>query len=238
MLYALEKTHRASALDFDISLTTEHTGEFDQGSVLIEILGPRPVLAGKGPGSADLKGRPITTNSISAVIRLSRNGDPLALLTGDIDEVGLLNLIEDERDLRCFLMVFPHHGGRPGDGEPASFAERLSRLASPSVVVFSIGRNKTNGPRPEIVEAVRKTSASVRIACTQLSKHCAVTLPTSAEPHFSTKHGEGKMRGCSCAGTILLVHDDGPSVAAPDANTHEDFIRRYAPNALCRRAIV
>ena len=87
------------------SLTTKDTGKFDIGPVHVEILAPGPYLALKGPGSADRRNRAITSNSISAVIRLSSGGKPILLLAGDIDQVGFENMLDDSQDLSplpCF----------------------------------------------------------------------------------------------------------------------------------------
>ena len=45
-----------------------------KAEVAIEILAPSAYLAGKGPKSEDRQGRRITTNSVSAVIKLSFKG--------------------------------------------------------------------------------------------------------------------------------------------------------------------
>ena len=47
-----------------------------------------------GPGGTDLKGRRLTSNSMSVVARISYQSIPRLLLAGDIDAVGLENLLE------------------------------------------------------------------------------------------------------------------------------------------------
>ena len=131
LLYELNRANNANELQFEISLTHNRSGEFDQGAVNIEILGPSKYLAGKGPGSKDKKGRKITTNSISAVIRLSKDKNPIALLPGDLDEVGLTDLIGSGVNLNAPLVVFPHHGGRAGSTNMAEFARKLCTQVSP-----------------------------------------------------------------------------------------------------------
>jgi competence protein ComEC len=72
LLSELEGLQARQAIEFEVSLTVAHSGRFDSAGTQIEILAPGPYLAGKGPGSLDHNGKRITTNSISAVIRLGR----------------------------------------------------------------------------------------------------------------------------------------------------------------------
>ena len=114
LLYELNHLDQEGSLDFQPSLTREDSGAYDQGSVEIRVLAPNKYLAGKGPGSRDRRGRRIRTNTLSAVLRLSEGGKPLALFPGDLDEIGLANLDCPAEDLNAPLLVFPHHGGRVG----------------------------------------------------------------------------------------------------------------------------
>jgi beta-lactamase superfamily II metal-dependent hydrolase len=127
-------------------------------------------LAALSPGSKDSKDRTLTTNSISAVIRLSHNGKHVALLPGDIDEIGLDNLLEDTESLQAWLMVFPHHGGKPGTGNVKAFTNRLCQSVKPESVIFSIGDNAKHFPTPLVVETVAESLENVRMFSTRSSE--------------------------------------------------------------------
>jgi len=233
LLYELNRANNANELQFEISLTHNRSGEFDQGAVNIEILGPSKYLAGKGPGSKDKKGRKITTNSISAVIRLSKDKNPIALLPGDLDEVGLTDLIGSGVNLNAPLVVFPHHGGRAGSTNMTEFARKLCAQVSPKMVIFSNGRGQRGTPIPEVVEAIRQRVPFIRIACTQLSEHCAKSLPPSLFTHLNNVFSAGRESNKCCAGTIVIALDSVDTIF-PDYDAHQEFIKLAAPTALCR----
>ena len=110
LAYLLDEENKAEHIRFEIGLTTNHSDQFSTASIAMEILAPSPGIAMKGAGSYDHKGRKLTSNTMSAVVRLLREGAPLVLLPGDLDETGLDNLIESGRDLRAAIAIFPHHG--------------------------------------------------------------------------------------------------------------------------------
>lgn len=147
------------------------------GSTRLEIIGPSNTLALSGPGGKELPehgGRPISSNSLSAVMRVLHADVPRALLTGDLDDVGLADLERSAVDLDAELLVFPHHGGHVPQGENAMFAGRLCRAVGATTIVFSLGRGKHRTPRPEIVRAVEAALPTAHVACTQLSARCAL----------------------------------------------------------------
>ncbi|GAG46048.1 unnamed protein product, partial [marine sediment metagenome] len=122
LTYELGCSNAKGKLQFDVGLTTNHTGKFDRGKIHIEILAPTPYLAAKGPGSTDRENRSLTANSLSTVVRLSKAGTPLLLLSGDIDNTGLENLADSQVDAKAPVAVFPHHGGKPGTADMSSFS--------------------------------------------------------------------------------------------------------------------
>ena len=131
----------------------------------------------KGVGGTDAAGRTISSNSISACIRVSHLGRCVAILPGDIDRVGVEDLLAKQVDLRAPVLVYPHHGGRPSSAAVRASLERLLRAVSPAVVVFSIGRGRHGTPAPETVMALRDIMPDTRIVCTQLSEHCSAAVP-------------------------------------------------------------
>lgn len=235
LLYELSRLSSDGKLDFKPSLTTSDTGEFDHGTIHIEILGPSTYLAGKGPGSRDRHGRKLRTNSTSAVIRISENGSPIALLPGDLDEIGLDDLIDHHVDVTAPILVFPHHGGKTGLTEVTEeFSRRLCEKVSPCTVAFSIGRRKNpNNPRPEIVTTVRECLGDVWIICTQLSEHCANSLPKENPKHLNSVFCQGREHRRCCAGTIIVDLSD-PYTILPSRSDHQEFISMAVPEALCQ----
>lgn len=235
LTFLLDEANKAGKLRFDVGLTTNQTGEFDTTAIKIEILAPSPGLAAKGPGSKDHKGRKLTTNSNSAVVRLLRDGKPLLLLPGDIDEIGLANLLESTSDISAEIAVFPHHGGGSASTDLSTFATSFCNAGKPEKLIFSIGRGKYDTPSPEIVAAVRSMAPKIRILCTQLSKHCASQLPGPDPIHLSGKVSKGREFRRCCAGTISLTLAGKEASIFPPLEAHVAFIARSAPTALCMR---
>lgn len=233
LTFLLDEANKAGNLRFDVGLTTNQTGDFDTAAIKIEILAPSPGLAAKGPGSHDHKRRKLTSNSSSAVVRLLREGRPLLLLPGDIDGIGLANLLESNSDISAEIAVFPHHGGGPASTNLSTFAKAFCTASKATKLIFSIGRGKYDTPRPEIVAAVRSIGPQIRILCTQLSEHCASQSPGTDPVHLSDKVSKGREFRKCCAGTISLILAEKDTSILPILEAHMDFIARSAPTALC-----
>jgi beta-lactamase superfamily II metal-dependent hydrolase len=233
LLHELTLARRAGRLDFETSLTESVPGQFVDDDIEFEVLAPSTYLSGKGPGSTDRHDRRLTTNSVSAVIRVTRDGNPLVVLPGDIDDIGLENLLEYRSSFPAPVLVFPHHGGVPGNPALAKqFATALCDAVRPDLIVFSIARGgKANNPRPEIVAAIRNHIPGVRIMCTELSTHCASALPTANPTHLSASFSRGRAQRKCCGGTLLLAFRGG--IEAPAARAHREFVENNAPSALC-----
>ena len=233
LTYLLDEANKAGKVRFDVGLTTNQSGLFDTAKIKVEILAPSPGLAVKGPGSHDHKGRKLTSNSSSAVVRLLRDGRPLLLLPGDIDEIGLANLLETNSDVSAEIAVFPHHGGGSASTDLSTFASSFCNASKPEALIFSIGRGRYDTPRPEIVAAVRALSTKIRVMCTQLSEHCASQLPSAEPGHLSGKVSKGSESRRCCAGTISLTLAGKETSVFPILEAHMDFIANAAPTALC-----
>lgn len=235
LLIALDLAQRQGQIDFSPVLTVAENGLFDHQAVRLEILGPSTYLAGRGAGSTDRSGRPITTNSISAVIRVSVDGRRVVLFPGDIDQVGLDELLYDRNlDPHAEVLVFPHHGGRAGQTDVTTFSASITQAVRPLVVVFSIGRGRHATPLPEVIAAVRANAPATRIACTQLSDRCAAALPKDDPAHLNPIFARGRERSHCCAGTIVISDGAGAGVVLPGAAEHVAFIRANASTALCQ----
>jgi beta-lactamase superfamily II metal-dependent hydrolase len=215
-------------------LTTTLSGTFPAGATVVEIVAPAPETAVGGIGGRDLAGKKINPNSMSAVVRLMVDNIPMVLLPGDMDADGLTNLIRDHPSLPARVLLFPHHGGRPGRGDPAQFAHDLCSLVHPEVVIFSIGRGKHNTPNPAIVDAVLSHCPKAHIACTQLAVACAVDKPSSPPVHLISEVASGRRTRSCCMGTVILALRE-PTETFPVLRDHSYFVDRFAPTALCRR---
>jgi hypothetical protein len=166
-----------------------------------------------------------------------RGTQPVAIFPGDLDEVGLDDLIRSGVNALAPTLIYPHHGGLSGSSNEALFVEKLCNLVRPTTVLFSIGRGRHGNPRSEVVEAVRRALPAARIACTQLSTQCATTLPTSDPSHLIRLFAMGRhLRNC-CGGTIFISFDNIHPPLLPLLADHRQFIESHAPTALCTRPL-
>ena len=163
------------------------------------------------------------------MIRLVHAEEPVLLLTGDLDRIGLDNLLRESKEPRAKVLVFPHHGGGSGS-DPGEFATVLCESVHPDIVVFSIGRGRFGNPNPLVVQAVLKTLPNVRILCTQLSKNCAAAITAQNPTHLRSNPAAGKLGKTCCAGTIDIEVDGSQT---PKEDQHKAFITAHAPTALC-----
>lgn len=220
---------------FDVGLTSGDGEELTDVDVVV--LAPSQYLAAKGVGGTDREGRRIASNTMSAVVRVDAFGRAVALLPGDIDGVGLENLLAivgEPGALRVPVLVYPHHGGRPGTARIESFAEKLLEATAPGVVVFSVGRRRRGYPRPETVRALRGVSPDARIVCTQLSKDCSSELPQASAEHLSGAFALGSADGACCGGSVVIALDSG-GAAEPGEDSHSEFILSQVRTPLCLR---
>lgn len=232
LLSELDFAAQTGSPEFRLGLVSGHAEKLP-GEVCLNVLGPSQYLAGKGPGSTNRSGARIRTNSISAVISISVSGSTLAVLPGDLDWVGLQDLLAHGRDLRARILVYPHHGGLPGAGvSPEAYAQALLSEVEPGIVVFSIGRGQHDTPRPDTVRFLRKTLPDTRIVCTQLSEHCSWRLPAESPVHLSRAFARGRAHRKCCGGTVVVPLDDFAALL-PQPLAHADFIRSHAETALC-----
>jgi competence protein ComEC len=238
LLYSLDNENKKGTLRFEVSLTPNNSKELKTGTINTEVLAPSTYLAAKGPGAVDKKRRKITVNTMSAVIRLlDRRGNPIALFPSDIDEVGLFNLIESGIDMSSLLLVFPHHGGKPGDSDIISFTKRICNLVKPNIIVFSIARdNRYMNPHPEIINTIQKYDPHIWIACTQLSKRCATAVPNCNLKHLNKIFAQGSEKRKCCTGSIIIDLSNSAALSLlPDMVSHTKFIKKNIPMALCKQ---
>ena len=217
---------------FHLEITDINPGQIQLGETSLEIVSPTQELAYKTSTGHTSDGRSLSANSMSVVVRVSSSGSPRILLTGDLDQIGFDSIMASEGDLSAEVLVYPHHGGRSGSSDLHGFAEKITQAVDPNLVIFSIGRGLHRTPRPEVVAAVVSASQMVHIACTQLSEHCASELPED-NPGYLTAISEGVRRKSCCAGTISISLE-GDGAHQPRPADHIEFVRRFAPTALCQ----
>src|SRR5919202_2479810 len=218
-------------------LTTTKTGKLNIGQVEIQVLAPTPELILGGAGGKDLQGRRLTSNSISAVIGIAHNSHRIAILAADVDKVGFENLVQEERDLSADIIVFPHHGGKPGGADSKAFAQQLCGLVKPNLVIFSIGRGRFGNPREEIVEGVVYSIPDAHILCTQLSEKCAASLPCSEPKHLNSLPAKGRISNSCCGGTVSIKIDGSRTTYAARITLHKEFIDAQVPTPICRKSL-
>ena len=232
LLYELDSQGHKGKLDFQITLVSDSGEHFSYGDISVEVLGPTKYLAGKGPGSFDRKKRKITTNSISAVIKISYKEKPIALFTGDLDNVGLDDLLRQKTPLNAEYLIYPHHGGATGHADIEKFATELITNVNPSNILFSIGRGRYKTPRPEIISVIRKVLPKTNIMCTQLSEHCTATLTGTPPSYIGKVFSQGNESKKCCTGTVVINFDRGVTVS-PSIAEHNSFIRNNTTSAMC-----
>lgn len=176
------------------------------------------------------RANPLTSNALSVVIRVWFGDDPVAPLTGDLDDLGLRKLLEVVGDLHAQVMVVPHHGGHSG-GDDDQFARTIGAAVNPKHVVFSFGREQYDNPQVGIIRGIREAAPGARIACTQLSKACS---PEPLDPaHLAQLPAKGRGLGRCCAGSMLFAAE---GLREPVAGDHTQFVEQRVPTPLCIRS--
>jgi beta-lactamase superfamily II metal-dependent hydrolase len=220
-------------------LDTDMTGKLDVGEVKIEVIAPSKEIMGYA-GSKDLQGKSLTSNSVSAVIRLVYKSRGAALLTGDIDQVGLDNLLRNSPKIEADILIFPHHGGNMGSGkeqENREFTVKLCKQVKPKLVLFSIGRDKHQNPRKEVVETVMNELPNIHILCTQLSRHCSSEIASIVPTHLNILPSKGREANHCCGGTVVINLNQTETTYDPHIN-HLRFVEKHVISALCKSKMI
>lgn len=230
LVFSLGDARRRGELQFEVGLSTGIISIPNFRRCQLEIIAPTPELAALGSGALDRRGRKITSNSISAGIRINVEGHPFAFLSGDMDEIALDEIMDAKAEIGAAILIFPHHGGLPGSSNAIQFAEKFLDQVKPKTVIFSHGRNMHNNPRPEIVSAVRKCGAA--IACTQLSKSCSKSVITE-HGYLPNIYSAGSKSGMCCAGS-LAISFNSTEASYTSREAHQSFITEKVNSPLCR----
>lgn len=97
-----------------------------------------------------------SSNNGSLVVRVTRNGQGLALLCGDIQKPAIHRILKSGADIRAEVLVLPHHGSA------TSLSADFYRAVSPRVAFISCGAYNSFGfPRPEVLEALAQCGIPV-----------------------------------------------------------------------------
>jgi beta-lactamase superfamily II metal-dependent hydrolase len=213
------------------SLTVSTPGAVSVGDIKMTVVSPSEALALSAVGGRSPDDKANSANTLSAVIKVERAPDVGVLLAGDLDATGLQDVVASGANLTASVLVYPHHGGLPGSGNPDTFVQGLLDLVRPSQVYVSNGRNKHGNPRPEVVEAILDRGCG--LACTQLAKACGDPVPN---PPLERWPSAGREMHHSCAGTISLTLEAGGAVREPaiEAAFHA-FVANHVPTAMCAR---
>jgi competence protein ComEC len=197
----------------------------------LEVISPSPAMALSGAGQRLPKdGRKLTSNSVSIVLRVVYKKEPVALLTGDMDRIALDQIIKYSVEVKSKFLVFPHHGGLPGEGSAAEFTSDLLEVAQPETIIFSNGRLKFRNPNPEIIQASLRLIPHINILCTQLSKSCCETQ-TPRVDYQPSGYSAGLEDHLICAGTVEIDLNTR-ELCQTTMMAHKTFVGGL-PNSLC-----
>ncbi|MGC0421474.1 beta-lactamase superfamily II metal-dependent hydrolase [Embleya sp. AB8] len=236
---AIHARKRAGGLDGHQAIHTEIGRELHNGRAWLEVVHPSIVMAGTGPTKHHRMFGTLTANTVSVVVKVHLDKVPAVLLAADIDDVALRTLEEFESDLSAPVLVFPHHGGRPGRADPARFAERMTQLVVPKVVVFSIlSGGRANNPHPDVVAAVRKAAPDAHIACTQVSRHCHSLAGPLPDDHLATGEAAGRSKGRCCVGSLTVTKTNAGLEFEPLLPDHALFVSQHVNAPMCRTAVL
>ncbi len=158
--------------------------EFESGSINIEIRSPDTETALTGIGGTDTNGAKIDKHSLNVVVRLSISTATLALLPGDIDSDGLALIESNKTDIDAEVLIFPHHGGKPGNSDPVDFTKNIHSLVKPNYVVFSVGDKSANHPRAEIIDTLLQLDSN----CVFLSTGNSIPLVNLIKNNSGCNH--------------------------------------------------
>jgi len=197
----------------------------------LEVISPSTAMAMSGPGLRLPEGQNVITgNSASIVLRVVFNNIPVVLVTADMDSISLSEIQRCEIPVKSDFLIFPHHGGLPGNADPVKFTQELIAMVEPKSVIFSNGRGLHGTPKAEIIKIIKENVPSPYIACTQLSLNCCAK-PMVRDDFKPVNYSAGAMDDAFCAGTIEidLINRVSNEIAL---EAHISFISGL-PSSLC-----
>lgn len=226
------------AIIMSSGVNTKHAYDWAKVSedVFIEIVSPTPTMSLTGAGST-LPGatKALTSNSVSIVARIIFKSVPVVLITADMDRLALNEVIRSACTIEAKYLVFPHHGGLPGNDDPTEFTNDLLSIVKPDSIIFSNGRGRHGTPRAEIVQAIKTLYPNTQIACTQLAVSCCAK-PMAREDFKPLIYSAGTSSHSFCAGTIRIDLETGLADGAM-LNAHANFVKGLT-SSLCTIPVV
>lgn len=211
-------------------------GTLDGGGLNVEVLAPTFETGMTGPLGVNPAGKRMTSNTVSAVLRIVLPDGLRVLLPGDIDDVAFAELCEMGVDLSADVLVFPHHGSLSAVKDEEAFAREVVEAVGPHTVLFSVGRGKRARPTESVVRGVLEASPDLYIACTQLSSGCLAVeadLPLRAAlSHLTAVPAAGGPRCHSCAGSMKL---SGSGLSEPNRESHQEYLAIASDSPMCHR---
>ncbi|MEV4674630.1 hypothetical protein AB0K34_23550 [Actinomadura sp. NPDC049382] len=233
LMYLAQDLFESTGLAVHTNLNVGAKAALTSGRVEVEILHPGIAFALSGPGRRKRGPQGISSNSMSAVLRIRLAGHPAVLLPGDLDLTGFESLVANGTDMSAPVLVFPHHGGRTGSGGDREFARMICEAVGPELVIFSHGRRKFNNPRPEIVEGIREARPDVRIICTQVSRSCQAEEIPLGNHHLLNRPALGRRENLCCGGSVVVSLSGEGINWRPASAGHGTFVQGLS-TPLCR----
>lgn len=195
----------------------------------LEVLSPCPIDCLSGPGTTSINNSRLDANSMSVVLRLIHNGEKIALIPGDMDASTLNYLIHEKQCLNAKILVFPHHGGRPGNGNPLEFSRELCTKVNPELVLFSNSRFKHNNPIPDVISGIKHSNCGAHLACTQMSESCCNNPLHLSNSHLMPNYpSTGHEKKHSCAGSITITLKGQNTDVASTLAPHKAYITSFS----------
>lgn len=204
--------------------------------VVVEVLAPTFETAMTGPKGRSPAGPAMTSNTVSAILRVTIDDGVRILLAGDVDDVALAELQAAGTDLSADVLVFPHHGSNSAVANERTFAAAVMGMVDPQVVLFSVGRAAKARPTEEVMRGIFDVNPDVYVACTQLSAGCQADdsrLPATGTSlaHLTAIPAAGRQTCRSCAGSLSIA---GGGVSGPVAQDHQTYLLSVADQPMCQ----
>ena len=124
-------------------------------------------------------------------------------------------------------------GGVGKEKENQEFTLKLCQEVKPKLVLFSIGRDKHQNPRKEVVKTIFDILPNVHIICTQLAKHCSPDILPSIPTHLNTLPSKGREANHCCGGTVVIQLNESETTYSPNS-AHRQFVKDNVHSRLCR----
>jgi hypothetical protein len=116
-----------------------------------------------------------------------------------------------------------------------SLSIRKCSSIKPKLIIFSIDRNRFKNPHEEIIDGVVAAVPDTHILCTQLSKQCAGSIPSSEPTHLTSLPARGRTSNSCCGGTISINIDGSKTTYNAGIVLHKEFINNQVPTPICRK---